>query len=72
MEMDNEILKQNDADQVKANATKSEYTNWRKNINDSPSLIQKFLIKNQTIHNYSKMRKTTFVVTNVYWYFTLI
>ena len=34
MEIDNEVFKQNDADQVKRNATKSEYTNYAKNIND--------------------------------------
>ena len=32
MEMDNEIFKQNNADQVKGNATKLEYTNYGKNI----------------------------------------
>ena len=44
MEMDNEVFKQNNADQVKGNATKLEYTNYGKHINDSPSFIQKFLI----------------------------
>ena len=39
MEIDKEIFKQNNADQVKGNATKLEYTNYRKNINDSPSFI---------------------------------
>ena len=54
MEMDNEIFKQNNADQVKGNATKLEYTNYCENVNGSPSFIQKFLIKNQIIHNYSE------------------
>ena len=44
MEMDHEIFKQNNADQVKDNATKSEYTKYGKNINGSPSFIQKLLI----------------------------
>ena len=44
MEMDNEIFKQNNADQAKGNATKLEYTNYGKNINGSPSFVQKFLI----------------------------
>ena len=44
MEMDIGISKQNNADQVKGNATKLEYTNYGKNINGSPSFIQKFLI----------------------------
>ena len=44
MEMDNKFFKQNNANQVKSNATKLEYTNYGKNINGSPSFIQKFLI----------------------------
>ena len=40
MEMDNEIFKQNNDDQVKDNPTKLEYTNYGKNINDSPSFIK--------------------------------
>ena len=44
MEMDIGISKQNNADQVKGNATKLEYTNYGKNINGSPSFFQKFLI----------------------------
>ena len=47
IEMDNEIFKQNNADQVKGNTTKSEYTNCDKNRNGSPSFIQKFLIQDQ-------------------------
>ena len=47
IEMDNEIFKQNNADQVKGNATKSEYINCDKNRNGSPSFIQKFLIQDQ-------------------------
>ena len=43
MEMENEIFKQNNADQVKGNATKLEYTNYGKNIKGS-SFIQKFMI----------------------------
>ena len=35
MEMDNEIFKQNNADQVKDNAAKLEYPNG-KNVNGSP------------------------------------
>ena len=62
MEMDNKLFKQNNADQVKGNATKLEYTSYHKNINGSPSFIQKFLIQNQTIHNFSEQRKITFVV----------
>ena len=46
MNMGNEIFKQNNADQVKDNATKLEYTNNGKNINGSRSVIQKFLIQN--------------------------
>ena len=42
--MENEIFKQNNADQVKDNAAKLEYTNYGKNVNDSPSFIQKCLI----------------------------
>ena len=70
MEMDNEIFKQNDTDQVKRNATKLEYTNQDKNINGSHSSIQKILIQNQIIHNYqiinnySEQRKITFLVIN--------
>ena len=42
MEMDNEIFKQNNADQVKGNATKLEYTNYwfsffNSNISDTKS-----------------------------------
>ena len=44
MKVDNESFKQNNADQVKGNATKLEYTNYGKNMNGSPSFIQKFLI----------------------------
>ena len=44
MEMENEIFKQNNADQVRGNAINLEYTNYGKNINGSPSFIQKFLI----------------------------
>ena len=33
MEMDSKIFKRNNADQVKANATKLEYTNYGKNVN---------------------------------------
>ena len=44
MKMNNEIFKQNNADEVKDNATKLEKTNYGKNINGSPSFIQKFLI----------------------------
>ena len=44
MVMDNEIFKQNNADQVKDNATKLEYTNYGKNKNGSPSFSQKFLV----------------------------
>ena len=40
MEMDNEILKQDNADQVKGNATKLEYTDYGKNINGSLSFIR--------------------------------
>ena len=36
IEMDNKIFKQNNADQVKSNATKLEYTNYRKNLSGSP------------------------------------
>ena len=39
MEMNNEIWKHNNTDQVKGNAAKNS-----KNINGSPSFIQKFLI----------------------------
>ena len=60
--MDNKIFKQNNADQAKDNATKLEYTNYGNNINVSPYFIQKFLIQNQIIHNYSELRKNTFVV----------
>ena len=42
--MDNEIFKQNNAVQVKGDATELEYTNYHKNINGFPSFIQKFLI----------------------------
>ena len=34
--MDNKIFKQNNADQVKSNATKLEYTNYCKNLSGSP------------------------------------
>ena len=44
MEMDNEIFKQNNVDQAKGNATNLEYTNRDKNVNGSPSFIQKFLL----------------------------
>ena len=44
MEMDNGVFKQNNADQVKGNATKLEYTNYGRNINDILSFIQKFQI----------------------------
>ena len=44
MKMDKGIFKENNADQVKGNASKLEYTNCRKNINGSPSFIQKFLV----------------------------
>ena len=45
MEMDNEIVQQNNAGQVKANATKLEYTNYGKIMNKGkPSFIQTFLI----------------------------
>ena len=64
MEMDNEIFKQNNADQAKDNAIKLEYTNYGNNINGSPYFIEKFLIQNQIIHNYSELRKNTFVVLN--------
>ena len=37
--MDNKTFKLNNADQVKDNATKLEYTNYGKNINGSPSFI---------------------------------
>ena len=36
IEMDNKIFKQNNADQVKSNATKLEYTNYCKNLSGSP------------------------------------
>ena len=64
MEMDIGISKQNNADQVKGSATKLEYTNYGKNINGSPSFIQKFLIQNQIIHDYSEQGNITFVVIN--------
>ena len=64
MEMDNEILKQDNADQVKGNATKLEYTDYGKNINSSLSFIRKSLIQNQIIHDYSEQLKITFVVIN--------
>ena len=34
--MDNKIFKQNNADQVKSNATKLEYTNYCENLSGSP------------------------------------
>ena len=40
MEMDNEICKQNNADQVKGNPTKLEDLSYGKSINRSPSFIQ--------------------------------
>ena len=43
-EMENDIFKQKNADQVRGNAINLEYTNYGKNINGSPSFIQKFLI----------------------------
>ena len=36
IEMDNKIFKQNNAGQVKSNATKLEYTNYCKNLSGSP------------------------------------
>ena len=42
METDNEIFKQNNADQVKGNAAKVEYTNYSKNVNGSPSFVTIF------------------------------
>ena len=45
MEIDNEIFKQRNADQVKDNATKLEYKNYGKNVTGSP-LIKKFLLQN--------------------------
>ena len=42
MEMDNKIFKQNNADQLKGNATNLKYTKYGKNINGSPSFIQNF------------------------------
>ena len=36
MEMDNKFFKQNNANQVKSNATKLEYTNYCKNLSGSP------------------------------------
>ena len=53
MKMHNKIFKQNNADQAKGNPTKLEYTNIGKNMNGSLSFIQKFLMQNQIIHNYS-------------------
>ena len=44
MEVDSEIFRQNNVDQAKGNATKLEYRNYDKNINGSPSFIQKFLV----------------------------
>ena len=41
MEMDNKIIKQNNGDQVKSNATKLEYTNYCKNLNVSPYFYSK-------------------------------
>ena len=40
----NEKFKQNNADHVKGNRSKLEYKNYGKNMNASPSFIQKFLI----------------------------
>ena len=70
MKMDNEIFKQNNLDQVKGNAAKLEYTNCGKIVNGSPALIQKFLIQNQIIHNYSEQRLITFVVINNFSFYT--
>ena len=44
MKMDNEIFKQNNADQVKDNATKLEYTIYGKYKSCSPPFIKKSLI----------------------------
>ena len=63
MEVNNEIFKLNNADQVKGNPTKLEYTNHSKYIKGSPSFIKKILIQNQ-INNYSEKRKKTFLVIN--------
>ena len=38
------MFKQNNAEQVKGNTTKFENTNYGKNMNGSPSFIQKFLV----------------------------
>ena len=56
------VKKRKEKKRKKSNATKLEYTNYGKNINGSPSFIQKFLIQNQIIHNFSEQRKITFVV----------
>ena len=55
MEMDNEIFKQNNDDQVKDNPTKLEYTNYGKNINDSPSFIKVIIYRSS--HQRCSVRK---------------
>ena len=55
MEMDNEIFKQNNDDQVKDNPTKLEYTNYGKNINDSPSFIKVIIYRSS--HQSCSVRK---------------
>ena len=42
--MDNKFFKQTNVEQVKGNATKLEFANCTKNLNDSTSFIQKSLV----------------------------
>ena len=44
IEMDNKFFKQTNVEQVKGNATKLEFANCTKNLNDSTSFIQKSLV----------------------------
>ena len=60
MEMDNGIFKRNNADEVKSKALKLECTNYGKNINGSPTLIQKFLIMNHIHTRFFSLRKPFF------------